>query len=114
MESLQSPSSLGAAVEWLRKAFRAEAAADVRVAYRFELAGAGGGVLRVRVECGRLDLGEGTKEASDVTFRLSAQDFFGVLAGRENPDLLFMEERLVVEGDLSRALALRRIFQARI
>ena len=114
MESLQPPCSLRAAVEWLRKAFRAEAASDLSVGYQFELTGAGGGALWVRVECGRLELGEGAKAGSDVTFRLAAQDFYGVLAGRENPDLLFMEERLVVEGDLSRALTLRRIFQARI
>jgi predicted lipid carrier protein YhbT len=110
----QPPCSIKDAVEWLRKAFRAESAADLRITYQFDLSGARGGALWVRVECGRLVLAEGTIAGPDVIFRLRADDFYGVLSGRENPDLLFMEERLVVEGDLSRALALRRIFQARI
>lgn len=114
MVNVPPPCSIKGAVEWLLKAFRAETAADLRIVYQFDLSGPRGGALWVRVESGRLDLGEGTIVGPDVIFRLSADDFYGVLAGRENPDLLFMEERLVVEGDLSRALTLRRIFQARI
>jgi len=114
VESQTPPCSIRAALEWLRKSFRAEAAADIHIVYQFELTGEAGGALWVRVDGGRLDLGEGSAIASDVTFRIAAVDFFGVLAGRENPDLLFMEDRLVVEGDLSRALTLRRIFPARV
>lgn len=114
MESQTPPCSIRAALEWFRKAFRADAAADIHVAYQFELKGEAGGSFWVRVDAGRLDFGEGRLVDSDVVFRISASDFFGVLAGRENPDLLFMEDRLAVEGDLSRALTLRRIFPARI
>ena len=37
-------------------------------------------------------------------------DFFAVLGGSANPDLLYTADRLTVEGDLSLALKLRRLF----
>ena len=49
-----------------------------------------------------------------MIFRIGAHDFFAVLAGRENPDLLFMADRLAVDGDLALALTLRKIFQTRV
>jgi predicted lipid carrier protein YhbT len=45
-----------------------------------------------------------------VIFRLSASDFFAILAGTQNPDLLFMADRLQAEGDLSLALKVRSLF----
>ena len=114
MDSPPSPSSIDSAIAWLRKAFRPEAAAEVRVLYQLELAGERGGSLWIRVDDGRLELAEGVAPEPDVTFRLGANDFFGVLAGSENPDLLFMADRLAVDGDLSLALTLRKLFQARV
>lgn len=106
------PQCLDEAVEWLRKSFRADAAAGEPVACRLELEGPEGGALDLRVEGGRLEVSVGEGGPPDVVFRLSAVDFFALLAGRENPDLLFMGERLVVEGDLSLALKLRKLFNA--
>jgi len=114
VETAQQPCSIGSAVAWLRKAFRPDAAAGVRVVYQVELGGEAGGALYMRVDDGRLDVAEGRTPAPDVVFRMSAPDFFGVLGGRENPDLLFMEDRLAIDGDLALALALRRLFQARV
>jgi predicted lipid carrier protein YhbT len=106
------PRSLDEAIEWLRKSFRSEAAVDEQVVYRLELAGPEGGDLELHVDGGQLEVSAGEHGAPDVVFRLSAADFFAVLAGRENPDLLFMGEQLVVEGDLSMALKLRKLFNA--
>jgi putative sterol carrier protein len=108
------PCSIGAALAWLRKAFRADAAAGLHVVYQLELGGEGGGTLFIRVDDGRLELAEGSTPDPDVVFRIGAQDFFAVLDGRENPDLLFMADRLVVDGDLALALTLRKIFQTRV
>jgi len=100
------------AVDWLRKSFRPDAAVDLEVAYRFELDGPHCPDLELRVISGRLEVGLDEPGAPDVVFRLSSDDFYGVLAGRENPDLLFMDDRLVVDGDLSLALQLRKLFGA--
>ena len=107
------PSSLAEAIEWLRKHFDAEAAADCEASFVFELSGPHGGSIGVRVERGRLDLSESDLQPADLRFRLTAQDFYDVLAGRANADMLFLEERLQIEGEPGLALRFRRLFGAR-
>jgi predicted lipid carrier protein YhbT len=107
------PTCLDQALDWLRKHFDAEAARDLRVVYRFELTGPGGADLYARIDDGRLEAAAGSGGAADVRFRLTAQDFLAILAGRANADWLFMEDRIEVEGDLSLALRMRKLFRAR-
>ena len=97
------PRSVDDSIDWLRKHFDPEAARGVTVSYLYELSGPGGGVLHARID-------EGTLHAADVTFRLSARDFFEVLAGRENADMLYMARRIEIDGDLSLALKMRKLF----
>lgn len=106
-----APTAVDAALEWFRKHFDAEAAADVSTCYAFRLAGEGGGSFRLDVTHGRLETRVGPFENADVVFSLSATDWLAILDGSANPDLLFMEDRLVIQGDLSLALRLRRIFR---
>ncbi len=108
--SAASPASSSDAVEWLRKRFRADRAVGLRVAYQFELAGEGGGGLWACVEDGCLEVCPGHTSSPDVTLRMPAADLFAILAGNANPDLLFMERRIEIEGDLSLALKLRSLF----
>jgi predicted lipid carrier protein YhbT len=96
----------------LRRAFRAEAADGVRLSTQIVLTGDPSHRVWVDVRDGRLEVGLGHRAHADVTFLLSADDFCGVLEGRENPDLLFLGDRLAVEGDLQRALVLRKLFRA--
>jgi len=108
----EEPGSIDDALAWLERRFRPEAAADLSIAYQFELDGETGGVFGLRVEAGALDLAAAALPQPDVTLRMPARDFYGVLSGRENPDLLFMAERLQIDGDLSLALKLRTLFAA--
>ena len=103
-------SSVAGAVDWLRKHYRPAAAENLQVAYQIELAGEAGGSLWVRISDGRMQVGLGVDPQPDVVFRMAALDFFGVLAGSENPDLLFMDDRLEIAGDLGLALKLRSLF----
>lgn len=107
------PTSPAEAVEWLRKHFDAEAAAECEASYVFELSGPQGGEIGVRIENGSLELSLGDLQPADLRFRLSADDFYDVLAGRANADMLFMEERLQIEGEPGLALRFRRLFGAR-
>jgi len=102
--------SVGGAVEWLRKHFRSDAADGLEVAYQMELSGPAGGRLWVRIQGGQAQVGEGADPQPDVVLRVAAEDFFGILAGSANPDLLFMDDRIEIDGDLSLALKLRSIF----
>jgi len=98
--------------ERLRKAFCPEAAVGERLTAQLVLSGEAGGHLWVDIRDGRLEAGPGDLAAPDLTFHLSAEDFCGVLEGRVNPDLLFLGDSFRVEGDLSRALELRKLFRA--
>jgi putative sterol carrier protein len=107
----RGPKTLDEAAEWLRKHFDADAGRGLCAAFQIELAGAEGGCIALRVDDGRLDVRRGATEAPHVVLRLSAGDYYALLAGRENADLLYMAGRLEIEGDLSRALKLRTLFQ---
>jgi len=75
------PRSLDDSLDWLRRHFDDDAARGADAVYQLELSGPGGG------------------------------SFFAILDGRANPDLLLMEDRIEVKGDLSLALKLRRLFR---
>lgn len=103
--------SLSEAQDWLRKNFAPEEGRSLRATFAFVLDGASGGVIGVQVDDGRLALTSTEPAAPALRLRLSADDFFGILDGRRNPDMLFMEERVGWEGDLALALRLRRLFR---
>ena len=48
-----------------------------------------------------------------MVFRLPAEDYFALLVGRENADLLYMAGRLEIDGDLALALKIRPLFRAK-
>ena len=105
-----TPSSVEDALDWLQRRFAPDAGRGLKVAYQFDLSGPGGGSFWARVDDGTLDAAVGSLGPADVVFRLAATDFFAILAGRANADLLFMQERIEVKGDLALALKMRRLF----
>ncbi|MCG8589897.1 MAG: SCP2 sterol-binding domain-containing protein [Proteobacteria bacterium] len=104
------PVSIPEALDLVRKRFCPEAARDTTVVYGFDLSGEGGGQFSLQIDGGRLLISRDPATRADVVFRLSACDYFSVLAGEQNPDILFMEDRLIIEGDLSLALKIRTLF----
>jgi hypothetical protein len=106
-----TPVSLEDAVDWLRKNFDPEAARGVQAVYALELTGAGGGELAARVDDGCLELVRGGAPEAELRLRLELEDFCSILAGRANPDILLMQERIGWTGDISLALKMRRLFR---
>jgi len=108
------PDAVAISIEWMSKHFDAEAAIGCEAVFEVTLQGEGQGEGRflLRVEGGVAQLERGADAAADVRFRLSAADWLGVLAGRENPDLLYLAGRLDVAGDLSLAMKLRTLFRS--
>jgi putative sterol carrier protein len=106
--------SIDEAVEWLRKHFDSEAARGLAVSFQYVLTGPGGGSFHARVDDGRLEAAVGEIASPDACFRLRVSDFFAILAGRENADLLFTAGRIDVEGDLSIALKMRSLFRPKL
>lgn len=112
--ALSSSAPVEAAAEWLRKHFDADSARAIRVTYELDLTGPGGGCLSIAIDdgtlCCALASGAGT---ADARFRVAASDFFGILAGTENAELLFMAGRITIDGDLSQAMRFRKFFARR-
>jgi len=99
-------------VVWLQKRFDADAARDLHAVVRFDLSGEGGGSLVIRIEPGRADVARGRVGDPDTRIRAAARDFFAILDGTENVDVLHLKGRLEVEGDLGVAMKLRTLFPA--
>jgi putative sterol carrier protein len=105
--------SIEAAAEWLRKHFAPEAARGVRATYQLDLAGEGGGLLRLEIDDGVLLIAQGRAEAPQVILRAPAALWLAVLGGRENGELLYMAGRIQIDGDLGLAAKLRSFFGRR-
>jgi len=106
-------SALVRSIEWMRKHFDPDAALGVSAVYQFELTGAGGGELVLRVDDGVARIQAGRDPSAAVRLRLDAGDCLAILAGRENADLLYLAGRLEIEGDLSLAMKLRSLLRRR-
>jgi putative sterol carrier protein len=107
------PRTLEASLDWLRKHFDPGSARGAAAVYQVELSGPDGGVFQVEVADGRLEARHGPAARPGAVFRLADRDWFGVLSGRENADLLYMAGRIEVEGDLALAVKLRTFFAPR-
>ncbi len=106
------PRCLDELVEWLRARFDAKAATDLFAVVHLDLEGPDGGSVVLRIEPGRAEVGRGAVTEPDLRLRAAAADVFSILSGCESADVLHMEGRLELDGDLGLAMKLRTIFPA--
>lgn len=90
--------------------FKADAAADVQLAYHFDIEGVG--VWCVKIVKGTLNIAKACVDTADLTLKMTEADLLDLVNGREGIQLLFMTGRLRVDGDLPSALKLVRFFPA--
>jgi putative sterol carrier protein len=76
--------------------------------YLFEIAAEGRWL--VEVHDGGVAVTENPTGGADVTFRMSAETFDRLLAGKQNPMVAYMTGKLKVDGDLSAARELQKLF----
>ena len=105
------PTCLDEAIDWLRKHFQPPAAQGLSADFAIHLSGDGGGSILLRVRDEALEVRAAPADHADVRLRLASSAYFGILAGRENADLLYMAGKLEIEGDLSLAMKLRTLFR---
>jgi putative sterol carrier protein len=82
-------------------------AAGLNATYVFDIDGAG--KWTVRVENGRVSVGEGEGEA-DATIAASEDTFVKIVNGEQNPTSAFMLGKLKVRGDMGAAMKLQKLF----
>ncbi len=90
--------------------FDPKASADLTAVALLDLRGQQGGSLVLRIEPGRAEVGRGTIADPDVHLRVEADDFYSILSGATSPDVLHMQGRLDVQGNLGLAMKLRTLF----
>ena len=81
--------------------------AGVNKSYLFVLDGAG--VWKVDVTDAGIEVTEGAGDA-DVTIRASEETFRAIAEGNQNPTTAFMTGKLKIDGDMSAAMKLQKLF----
>jgi putative sterol carrier protein len=84
---------------------QAAAVAAIGAIYKFELSGDGGGTFVMNLK-DAVGVSE-TNGAADCTVKMSAENYVDMLQGRANPQALFFQGKLQVEGDMALALKLQ-------
>jgi putative sterol carrier protein len=79
----------------------------VNKSYVFDIEGAG--VWKVDVTDAGVEVTEGGGDA-DVTIRASEETFRAIAEGEQNPTTAFMTGKLKVDGDMSAAMKLQKLF----
>jgi putative sterol carrier protein len=76
--------------------------------YLFDIEGEGRWL--VEVHDGKVSVTENPEGGADVSFQMSAETFDRLLAGKQNPMVAYMTGKLKVDGDLSAARELQKLF----
>ena len=81
--------------------------AGVNKSYIFDIEGAG--VWKVDVTDAGVEVTEGGEDA-DVTIHASEETFRAIAEGNQNPTTAFMTGKLKIDGDMSAAMKLQKLF----
>ena len=93
--------------ETLESRVDASKTAGVNKSYVFDIDGAG--VWKVDVTDAGVNVTEGATDG-DVTIRASEDTFKAIANGEQNPTTAYMTGKLKVDGDMSAALKLQKLF----
>ena len=93
--------------ETLEARVDASKTAGVNKSYVFDIDGAG--VWKVDVTDAGINVTEGATDG-DVTIRASEDTFRAVASGEQNPTTAYMTGKLKIDGDMSAALKLQKLF----
>jgi len=93
--------------ETLESRVDASKTAGVNKSYVFDIEGAG--VWKVDVTDAGVEVTEGGGDA-DVTIHASEETFRGIAEGKQNPTTAFMTGKLKIDGDMSAAMMLQKLF----
>lgn len=83
--------------------------AKINSSYQFSLTGDGGGEWYVDLTKPGGEVAAGKLDAPGVTVTMTAADFVAMVGGKSNAQMLFMQGKLKVKGDMSLALKLQTI-----
>ena len=90
--------------------FNAEKAGDMEATVQFDLSGDDGGQWNVTVSGGTCTVAEGVVEEPTATIHMDATDYVDMIAGRLDPMMAFIQQKVKVEGDLNTVMKFQTVF----
>lgn len=95
----------------LQEQFRPEKAQGDKAVLAFQLTGADAGSYWMKIDNGKLDVGEGTPPAEpDLILKAAADDFVKIMNGEMNPMTAFMSGKVKAERNMGMAMKLMAWF----
>jgi putative sterol carrier protein len=91
--------------------FQPAAAGDIDIVFQFSIAGRDGGDWYVWVTGGQCTAGQGRHKDATTTFRLTDDVFMQIASGHLPAMQAFASGKLAVEGDLTKAQLIERLFR---
>ena len=91
--------------------FRTDKAAGTTAVIQYDVSGDGGGTWHAVIKDGACTVKHGAGTNPNLTLQISAQDWLGMLSGKQSGQMLFMSGKLKVKGDMGLAMKLGSMFQ---
>jgi putative sterol carrier protein len=90
--------------------FRADKAAGTNVVIQYDISGEGGGTWHALIKDGACTVNEGPGTTPNLTLQMTSQDWLDMLSGKQSGQMLFMNGKLKIKGDMGLALKLGSMF----
>jgi putative sterol carrier protein len=91
--------------------FRADKASGTNATIQYDISGDGGGTWNAVIKDGSCAVSQGAAASPSLTLQIAAQDWLGMLSGKQSGQMLFMSGKLKVKGDMGLAMKLGSMFQ---
>ena len=91
-------------------AFKADAAAGVKVVFQFVISGPGGGNWSCDIRDNTCAIAAGTHQNPDCTLKMAAGDFAAMMTGQMAPMQAFTSGKLKIEGDVMKSQLIEKLF----
>lgn len=85
--------------------------AGIEGAIQFDIAGDSGGSWHFLLSDKKIEVARGRHAAPSTTFALSAEDYYSLMRREQDPQTLFLTERISLQGDLGLAMRLGQVMQ---
>lgn len=101
------PQRMGAAFEKMK-----DTLAQIQGILQFVVTGEGGGEWYIQIAEGRGEVKPGMNEAPTTTFTVDAADWMALMQRKVDPQMLFMQGKLKITGDMSLAMRLGQLIRS--
>jgi putative sterol carrier protein len=94
----------------MKQSFQPGKAQGLKVTYRLQVTGTGGGIWTIRIANGRCDISEDSLSTADASILISGENFLRLASGDLDVRTAYQQKQLQVEGDPKLALKFTELF----